>query len=170
LLANALSNTSHHLFFNGDSFLTNATTPPGQVFGGVYNGSNIASLVDLVQAESPNRRETRSGTGGNSAGNSATITTGFTSSGSVASSRSSATELRLYQDGSSVALASNSNTPSLPALGFGVFARNDNGTQSTHAAARFNFFSIGDGLSTTSMLSLHNRVTALITAFGVAIP
>jgi hypothetical protein len=167
LLANALSNTSHHMFFNGSSFPTNASSA-AQDWGGVYDGSNISSLYDLVQVGTI--RETRSGTGGNLPGNSATIFTGSTTSGSVAGCRTSATELRLYQDGSSVALATNSNAPSLPAIGFGVFARNNNNTQVEHTTARFNFFSIGDGLNTTSMLSLHNRVTALITAFGVAIP
>jgi hypothetical protein len=163
LLANALSNTSHHLFFNGSSFPVSVNGN----FGGVYDGSNLSSLLDIVQALG-NTRETRSGTG--AGGGAATIGSGFTTNGSVASCRTSATELRLYQNGSSVASSSQSNTPSLPAIGFGVFARNDNGTQTVPVAARYNFFSIGDGLNTTSMLSLHNRVSALITAFGVAIP
>jgi hypothetical protein len=164
LLASALSNTSHHLFFNGSSFPVSVNGN----FGGVYNGSNLSSLLDIVQALA-STRETRSGTAGVGPG-AAGIGSGFTTNGSVAGCRTSATELRLYQNGLSVASSSQSNTPSLPAIGFGVFARNDNGTQTVPVAARYNFFSIGDGLNTTSMLSLHNRVTALITAFGVAIP
>lgn len=169
LLANSLANTSHHYFLNG-SDLETATPVSSFNFGGVYNGSSIASLFDLVQAQSANRRETRSGTSGNSAGNSATITTGFTSNGSLTASRISSTNLSLFQNGLVVASATNSNTPSLPGLAFGVFARNDNGTASEHTAARINYFSYGDGLSAAATLLLHNRVTDLINAFAVAIP
>jgi hypothetical protein len=169
LLANSLSSTSHHFFINGSDFEV-ATTNFPYVFGGCA-GSTVATLFDLTQGNSPNKRETRSGTGGNSAGNSATITSGFTASGSLASSRTSATSLNLFQNGLSVASASNSNTPSLAALALGVFARNDIGpTANFHTAARLNYFSFGDGLSTANTLLLHNRVTDLINAFGAAIP
>jgi hypothetical protein len=171
LLANSLGNTSHHMFFNGPSLRTTGASGADYVLGGVYNGTNLSSLLDLVEfAGTATLRELRSGTGGNSAGNSCTIFTGRTSSGSVSGSRTSATELRLYQNGSSVALASNSNTPALPAVAFGVFARNDNGTQSLHSDSRLSFFSFGDGLGTAAMLSLHTRVTDLINAFAVTIP
>jgi len=76
----------------------------------------------------------------------------------------------LYQDGLSVALASNSNTPSLPAIALSVFARNNNGTQVEFNESRLNYFSFGDGLSETAALALHNRVTTLIAAYAAAIP
>jgi hypothetical protein len=171
LLANALGNTSHHLFFSGSSF--RVAFPSGNTInlGGVYDGTNISSLLDVVETiGSITRREVRSGTGGATSGSSATIETGLIASGSIAGARTSATELRLYQNGVSAALATNSNTPSLPALAFGVFARNNNGTQVEFTDARLNFFSIGDGLGQSPMAALHARVTDLINAFGAAIP
>ena len=168
LLANALSNTSHHLFFNGSNFL--ASPASIQNYGGVYNGATLTSLLDIVTNTGSDGREIRSGTGGGAGAGSANIQTGLITSGSIAGARVSSTDLRLFQNGVTAATNTTSNTPSLPAIGFGVFARNNNGTQAEHCSAQFNFFSIGDGLNTTSMASLHARVTALITAFGVAIP
>jgi hypothetical protein len=169
LLASGLGNTSHHMFFNASSLRVTGTPGTGFILGGVYNGSTLSSLLDLVEFSGTlGLRELRSGTGGNSAGNSCTINSGLTSSGSVSGSRTSATELRLYQNDSSVAVATNSNTPSLSATAFGVFARNDNGTQSNFSTSRLTFFSFGDGLTQTSMSALHTRVTALITAINAA--
>jgi len=74
LLANGLGNTSHHFFINGSTLVTSGSN---RNFGGVYNGSNINTLFDLIQINA--LREVRSGTGGNSPGNSATIASGFTS-------------------------------------------------------------------------------------------
>jgi hypothetical protein len=65
-------------------------------------------------------------------------------------------------------VATNSNTPSLSATAFGVFARNDNGTQSSFSTSRLSFFSFGDGLTQSSMSALHTRVTDLITAINAA--
>ena len=165
LLANALSNTSNHLFFNGSNFSTAPAST--QNYGGVYNGSSLSSLLDIITG-TIGQREIRSGA--LNAPAAAAITTGLITSGSVSGTRISATDLRLFQNGATAAVNTISNTPTLPAIGFGVFARNDNGTQSEHCSAQFNFFSIGDGLTQASMASLHARVTALITAFGVAIP
>jgi hypothetical protein len=169
LLASALGNTSHHLFYNGSSFATGVSSPARNL-GGIYDGSNISSLLDLIESEVNNRREIRSGTAGGSAGNSATISSGLIASGSISGSRTSATDLRLYQNGASVAVAANSNTPSLPNIAFGIFARNNNGTQVEFVDSRLNFFSIGDGLGQTPMAALHARVTDLINAFAAAIP
>jgi hypothetical protein len=166
LLANSLSNTSHHLLVNGSSLSPSST--PAVNFGGVFNGSSISSLFDITGTSA--YRETRSGTAGGSPGDSPTISSGLITSGSIAGCRTSSTEFRLYQNGTSAALATNSNTPSLPAIAFSVFARNDNGTQVEHNNSRLNFFSIGDGLNTSAMLSLHNRVTTLINDIAAAIP
>jgi hypothetical protein len=165
LLANSLSNTSHHFFVNGSTL----TIPGASMnFGGVYNGSSINTLFDLFQNSA--LREVRSSTVGAFPGSSATIYSGFISTGSLAGIRTSSTELRLYQNGLSVALASTSNTPSLPAIALSVFARNNNGTQAEHIDSRLNYFSFGNGLSETTTLALHDRVTTLINAYAAAIP
>jgi len=171
LLASTLGSTSHHLFFNGSSFRSVAA-PSVCNLGGVYNGVNITSLLDVIESQlSPNfSREIRSGTAGNSSNNSATIGSGLTASGSISGSRTSSTELRLFQNGISAAVATNNNTPSLPAIAFGIFARNNNDTQVEHTDARLNFFSIGDGLTQSAMAALHARATDLINAFAAAIP
>jgi hypothetical protein len=170
LLASALSNTSHHYFISGSNFET-ASSPQIQNLGGVYDGSNLSSLFDIVACV-PNvtRRECRSGTAGNIAGSSATINSGLISSGSICGTRTAATLLALYQNGIAASVATNSNTPSLPNVAFGIFARNSNNTQVEHTGSRFNFFSAGDGLSAQAVLALHSRVTDLINAFGAAIP
>ena len=166
ILANALSSTSHHFFVNGSTL--NTSSAGTHNLGGVYNGSQISTLIDIIVSTAQGLREVRSGTAGGSPGNSASITSGLTSSGSLAGSRASSTELRLYQNGASAALASNSNTPSMSAIAFGVFARNDNGTQVEHTTSVLNFFSLGDGLNQSSMAALHSRVTTLISAIAAA--
>jgi len=170
LLASSLGNTSHHFFVHGTSFRTTAA-PSACNLGGVYNGSSLSSLVDIIEASiTPVLRETRSGTGGNSPTNSATISTGLTASGSISMSRTATNNLRLYQNGVSIASATSSNTPSLPAVAFSVFARNNNGTEGEHTDARLAFYSVGDGLSAPLHTLLDARVTALINAFAAAIP
>ena len=61
--------------------------------------------------------------------------------------------------------AQTSETPG--AVNTFVFARNANGTPTTYSTCRLAFYSIGESLS---LAALDARVTALFTAFGVAIP
>jgi len=171
LLGNALSNTSHHMFFSGSGFETTGVPIVGRVAGGFLQTSplSILTLVDLIaigdNSVSPQSRYARSGTG-----DGASTSAGLTSSGTLTLSRTSSTSLTLYQNGSSAATDTTSTTPSLPAIGFGIFGRNDSGTITNHTGCTMNFFSVGDGLSGGQTSSLHARVTSLINAFAAAIP
>ena len=161
LLASSLSSSSHHILVGGSDF---ETALSNRNVCGVFAGS-LSSLVDLLlSALTPTRREARSG-----GGTGARITSGINSSGTVAMSRTNSTVISVYQNGVFGA-SENVSAPTLPSVAFAVFGRNDNGSISERSSARLTFFSIGDGLTESQLLLMHNRVTTLETAIGTAIP
>ena len=86
--------------------------------------------------------------------------------GLIGASRPSASVLNLRALQANYLSISNISVP--PAsLDIAVFARNFEGVVGLHTSARLAFYSIGESLN---LAALDARVTALITAFGVAIP
>jgi hypothetical protein len=80
-------------------------------------------------------------------------------------SRSSSAAIVRRANGVNNSITRNSETPEAGNLF--VFARNNNGTADTFATHCLAFYSIGESLD---LALLDARVSALITAFGVAIP
>ena len=80
-------------------------------------------------------------------------------------SRSSSTAVTRRVNGATVSESITSETPA--AGNIFVFARNNSGTPDFYASHRLAFYSIGESLD---LALLDARVSALITAFGVAIP
>jgi hypothetical protein len=115
----------------------------------------------LIFNFSGNLTVTQNSVGGGEFGTGQTLATGF-----VGTSRSSSTQLnRRVLASTTVSGANNTQTP--PALNYFVFCRNLNGSANLFTDARLAFYSIGESLD---LALLNARVTALITAFGVAIP
>lgn len=163
LPGNALSPNSNHLFVNGSAFENTGTAFKGSI--GVFESTNVRLNLDLI-GSSPARRAYRG-----PSNSFASITSGITASGSVSGSRNSSSLSKLFQDGTEV--ASNTTATSvaaLPSANFFVYGLNLNGTAVDLTGARFNFYSIGDGLSDANMAQYHARVAALINALAAAIP
>ena len=80
-------------------------------------------------------------------------------------SRATSAECIVRGAGVSTASAITSSTPNSDDIF--VFARSSNGVPQSHSSIRLAFYSIGESLD---LALLDARVTALITAFGVAIP
>jgi hypothetical protein len=94
------------------------------------------------------------------------VSTSATLTGFCGASRTGATALTHRIGGVTRGpFAQTSETPG--AVNTFVFARNANGTPTTYSTCRLAFYSIGESLD---LALLDARVTALITAFGVAIP
>jgi hypothetical protein len=87
-------------------------------------------------------------------------------SGFVGSSRGSSSSYQ-FRYNSTSATNSVASSSSIASLNHFVFARNNNGTAQIFSAQRLAFYSIGESLD---LALLDARVSALITAFGVAIP
>jgi hypothetical protein len=161
LVGNTLSGNSYHMFVSGP----NLPRPSAlNVACGVYQG-NYSATVDLTFSTGT-LREARSGTalGQNTAN--IPIASAITA-GTLCVSKTSTVDVRLYQNGVICGYATAGvHTASMTTLAFSVFGRNDNNTTLFHSAARLHFFSIGDGLSMTASLALHERVTALTAAIA----
>jgi len=87
-------------------------------------------------------------------------------SGFVGSSRGSSSSYQ-FRYNSTSATNSVASSSSIASLNHFVFARNNNGAAQIFSAQRLAFYSIGESLV---LALLDARVSALITAFGVAIP
>jgi hypothetical protein len=158
------SQTSRHQFVYGSSFATTGS----EAAAGLYSTATITTLEILNVVDPGPVRRYRSGTG--TIGEFPSISSGFTTSGSIAGSRTSSTSAVLYQNGASANANTTSVTPTSSTLQFFVFAANVNNAAAGLCNARLQFWSIGDGLSGAQTLALHNRVFDLTTAIGVAIP
>ena len=152
--------TSRHHFVYGSNFAVTGS----EAVTGLYATANIATLEILNIVDPGPVRTYRSGTG--TIGQFPSIGSGLTTSGSIAGSRTSSTSAVLYQNGASANANTTSLTPASSTLQFYVFAANVNNAAVGLCNARLQFWSLGDGLSGTQMLDLHNRVTDLITAFN----
>ena len=93
--------------------------------------------------------------------------TGITrnSTGLIAGSRISSSIINARVGGSNVSISNTSASP--PNQSINVFCQNVSGSTGEFVTARLAFYSIGESLD---LALLDARVTALITAFGVAIP
>jgi hypothetical protein len=162
LVGNTLSGNSYHMFVSGPNLPRPLSAQAAAC--GVYQG-NYPSTVDLMFANF-GVREARSGTA--LAQNTASVSLASAiTAGTLCVSKTSTVDVRLYQNGVTCGYATAGvHTASMTTLAFSVFGRNENGTTLYHSAARLNFFSIGDGLSMTASLALHERVTALTTAIA----
>jgi hypothetical protein len=162
LAGTALTPNSNHLFVNGSGFETSGSAFKGSI--GVFQSTNVRLNLDLRTGFN-----TRSYRGPDSS--TAALASGFTTSGSVGGSRLASNLSKLFQNGA--AIASNTTATSvvaLPSANFFVYGLNLSGSPVDQTAARFNYYSIGDGLSDSAMAAYHARVTDLINAFGAAIP
>ena len=161
--AQNINTNNSHLAVNGSNF---ETTGSGKTVIGIYNGGTY-NLCDLILAN-PNRQYRCS----LNTDSWPTTSAGLTTSGTVIGSRTSATNAALYQDGD----LSSANTATATASNLGTFnltvfgLTDQTGLLNAYSSARLNFYSIGTGLSGAGVAALHARVTALITAFGTAIP
>ena len=72
----------------------------------------------------------------------------------------------IYRDGTSIASSTNAST-SKPSYDIYIFGRNLAGTANSFSTKQGSFMSIGLGLDSTKALALNNRVTTLLTYFGI---
>ena len=87
-------------------------------------------------------------------------------SGFYIGSRTSSTSHKLYKSSSVLATDINTNTNTLPTLAMTIGALNSNGSIVQLSDRRFQFASIGDGLTDTDATNLYNRVQAFNTSLA----
>ena len=141
---------SHHL----SVYATTAATS-GMYMSGEASGNRNAIYAANANIEIPLR------SGGT------VPSTGITrnSTGLIAGSRISSSIINARVGGSNVSISNTSASP--PNQSINVFCQNVSGSTGEFVTARLAFYSIGESLD---LALLDARVTALITAFGVAIP
>ncbi len=157
------SQTSRHQFAYGSSFATTGS----EAVAGLYSTATTATIEILNIIDPGPVRTYRSGSG--TIGQFPSISSGFTTSGSIAGSRTSSASAVLYQNGASANANTTTITPVSSALQFFVFAANVNSAPAGLCNARLQFWSIGNGLDGTQVLALHNRVVTLTSAIDAAI-
>jgi hypothetical protein len=147
---------------------SNSADPQNNNHNAVY-ATTIASAGSYINA----RGAAGSDTGANAMGagpffrsRAATAQTyTSTATGLIATNRSNSSAYTARFGGTNNSISTTSETPLN--LNLFVFARNTNGTPEFYGNGRLAFYSIGESLD---LALLDARVTALITAFGVAIP
>ena len=83
--------------------------------------------------------------------------------------RESATSLVYYRDGGSIATASAATGTTKPAQAIYAWAFNSSGASSARLNARGSFYSIGQSLTASEVVALHNAVRTLQSAFHRAV-
>jgi hypothetical protein len=131
-------------------------------FTGIYMGANGTNDYRLLEQTSGGVARFNTG---NTAGNFSDFTNSPASIGLYAISRASTTAATVRFAQSSRAVSTTAG--SLANRNAFVFCRNSDGTAANFSGIRLAFYSIGESLD---LALLDARVTALITAFGVAIP
>lgn len=162
LSGSQLNAASHHCFFYGSDF---ETAIVAQGFG-AWDGINLDSVFDFLFFFN-GTRFARS----NAIDGSASISSGFTSSGSITASRTALNDFRLFQNGTLSATNSTAlQTRFGNSLRLGIFGRNDGvNSVASPTASRFAVFSFGGGLPATRVAALHSRADAFVASIGAAI-
>jgi hypothetical protein len=159
------SAASSHMSFSGTSLeTTGERMAVGQfIFPGDSAGLPQLNALDIFSTGA-NGRGYRS----SSVGSAMVATPGTTSEAHMLGARTSSSLNTLYRTGVSAATGTAAASLTTVARAFFVFAGNNNGTPSSHTAARLRMYSIGNGLTDAQALAFSNAVIAFNTALGRA--